>query len=110
MAEVMEALPEVVVVRNKQVLFKDYVNGYPKESDMVVTSDATICLELPRNDSGLILSKNLYLSCDPYMRGRMKETFTGSYVPSFTPGSIQHTDVPLSYYTGILGKLSYIDS
>ncbi|KAI3679832.1 hypothetical protein L2E82_50941 [Cichorium intybus] len=148
MAEVMEALPEVVVVRNKQVLFKDYVNGYPKESDMVVTSNATIRLELPKNDGGLILSKNLYLSCDPYMRGRMKETFTGSYVPSFTPGSplsgygvakvldsthpdfkkgdlisgpftnweeyslitnaeslikIQHTDVPLSYYTGIFG-------
>ncbi|CAI9263189.1 unnamed protein product [Lactuca saligna] len=148
MAEVVDVSPEVVVVRNKQVIFKDYVNGYPKESDMVVTSDAIIRLELPKNDSGVILSKNLYLSCDPYMRGRMNKTFTGSYVPSFTPGSlisgygvskvldsthpyfkkgdlisgpstnweeysliknteslikIEHTNVPISYYTGILG-------
>ncbi|KAL7611199.1 hypothetical protein Lser_V15G12494 [Lactuca serriola] len=34
MAEVVAVSPEVVVVRNKQVIFKDYVNGYPKESDI----------------------------------------------------------------------------
>ncbi|KAD3640792.1 hypothetical protein E3N88_30015 [Mikania micrantha] len=135
------------VVRNKQVVLKDYVNGYPKESDMMVTSNATICLELPKNEGGLVLLKNLYLSCDPYMRGRMNNTSKGSYTDSFIPGSpisgygvakvldsthpdfnkgdlvsgitiweeyslvtnpklltkIQHTHVPLSYYTGILG-------
>ncbi|XP_076940288.1 2-alkenal reductase (NADP(+)-dependent)-like [Bidens hawaiensis] len=135
------------VVKNKQVIFKDYVNGYPTISDMVVTSDATIRLELPENDDGLILVKNLYLSCDPYMRNRMTKAMEGSYIDSFTPGTpivgygvsrildsshpnfkkdelvwglvnweeyslikdtsslikIQHTDVPLSYYTGILG-------
>ncbi|KAI3813497.1 hypothetical protein L1987_18222 [Smallanthus sonchifolius] len=147
MAEVVEGSSEVVVVRNKQVVLKDYVNGYPKESDMVVTSDATIRLELPKNEGGVILSKNLYLSCDPYMRGRMNTTSKGRYTSSFTPGlpicgygvakvlestrhefnkgdlisglinweeyslitnpeslmKIQHTDFPLSYYTGILG-------
>ncbi|KAD3640793.1 hypothetical protein E3N88_30016 [Mikania micrantha] len=140
-------MEEVAVVRNKQVIFKDFVNGYPKTSDMVVTSDATIRLELPKNETGLILTKNLYLSCDPYMRNRMNQTLEGAYIHSFTPGSpiigygvsrildsshpdfkkgeliwglinweeyslikdtssfmkIQHTDVPLSYYTGILG-------
>ncbi|KAK1439110.1 hypothetical protein QVD17_04925 [Tagetes erecta] len=136
------------VVRNKQVIFKDYINGFPKTSDMVVTSDATIHLQLPVNDdTGLILTKNLYFSCDPYMRSRMSRMTERSYINSFTPGSpiigygvarvldsshpdfkkgeliwglinweeysfikdtsslmkIEHTNVPLSYYTGILG-------
>ncbi|KAL7611197.1 hypothetical protein Lser_V15G12492 [Lactuca serriola] len=135
------------VVRNKQVLLKNYVDGFPKESDMVVTSDATINLELPKNEPGSILTKNLYLSCDPMMRNRMTQTYEGAYMDSFTPGSplvgvgvskivdsthpdfkkgdyitghvnweeysvirdpqfltkIHNTDVPLSYYTGILG-------
>ncbi|KAI3665523.1 hypothetical protein L6452_44150 [Arctium lappa] len=141
---------EVMMVRNKQVILKNYVNGYMKPSDMVVTSDSTICLELPKNNDGLILSKNLYLSCDPYMRNRMNEVVVGSYMTSFTPGlpisgygvakvldsshpnfkkgdliqgfvnweeyslitdtqylvKIEHVDdVPLSYYTGILGMI-----
>ncbi|XP_059277483.1 2-alkenal reductase (NADP(+)-dependent)-like [Lycium ferocissimum] len=95
-----------------------------------------------------VLLKNLYLSCDPYMRTRMKKLEEGSYIiESFTPGSpitglgvakvlesvdsnfqkgdlvwgmtgweeysivtdtqsllkIHDKDVPLSYYTGILG-------
>ncbi|XAR71489.1 Allyl-alcohol dehydrogenase [Bertholletia excelsa] len=106
---------------------------------------STIRLKVPEG-SDAILVKNLYLSCDPYMRGRMTK-IEGSYVDSFTPGSpitgygvakvldsgnpdfkkgdlvwgmtgweeysllttasglfkIQNTDVPLSYYTGILG-------
>ncbi|KAJ9558679.1 hypothetical protein OSB04_013293 [Centaurea solstitialis] len=132
-------------VKNKKVILKDYVNGFPKESDMLLDASSTISLSLPEGSNG-ILVKNLYLSCDPYMRGRMSKS-QGSYVDSFTPGSpivgygvakvvdsghsdfkkgdlvwgftgweeysiipapetlfkIQHTDVPLSYYTGLLG-------
>ncbi|KAI3665521.1 hypothetical protein L6452_44148 [Arctium lappa] len=134
------------MVRNKQVLLKNYVDGFPKESDMEVSCDATISLELPKNESGVLLTKNLYLSCDPMMRNRMSESYLGAYMDSFALGSplvgvgvskvvdsthpdfkkgdyvtgfvnweeysvvpnpqvtkIQHTDVPLSYYTGILG-------
>ncbi|KAM0052642.1 putative oxidoreductase [Helianthus debilis subsp. tardiflorus] len=131
-------------VQNKQIILKDYVNGFPKESDMPITS-STINLKLPEGSNAVLL-KNLYLSCDPYMRGRMSKS-EGSYVSSFTPGSpitgygvakvldsrhskfkkgdlvwgmtgweeysiinvpetlfkIQDTDVPLSYYTGLLG-------
>lgn len=76
------------VVRNKQVLLKNYVDGFPKESDMAVTSDATINLELPKNEPGSILTKNLYLSCDPMMRNRMTQTYEGAYMDSFTPGSV----------------------
>ncbi|KVI00436.1 Alcohol dehydrogenase superfamily, zinc-type, partial [Cynara cardunculus var. scolymus] len=132
-------------VSNKQVVLKDYVNGFPKESDMLINTSATISLNLPQGSNALLV-KNLYLSCDPYMRNRMTKT-EDSYIPSFTPGSpiagagvakvldsghanfkkgdlfwgmtgweeysiitapesvfkIEHTDVPLSYYTGILG-------
>nr|AYQ58369.1 alcohol dehydrogenase [Camellia sinensis] len=132
-------------VSNKQIILKEYVSGFPKESDMVVKT-GTIRLQLPEDSKNAILVKNLYLSCDPYMRGRMRK-MEDSYVESFTPGSpitgggvarvldsghpnfkkgdlvwgrtgweeysvitepesvfkIQNTDVPLSYYTGILG-------
>ncbi|KAI3872698.1 hypothetical protein MKX03_028046 [Papaver bracteatum] len=129
---------------NKRIIFRDYISGFPKESDMIPTID-TIELKVPEGSNSVLL-KNLYLSCDPYMRGRMA---SDSYIPSFTPGEpiyghavsevldsgnpnfkkgdyvwglvgweqyslienphpmaltkIDYTDVPLSYYTGILG-------
>ncbi|KAK9289246.1 hypothetical protein L1049_017722 [Liquidambar formosana] len=133
-------------VSNKQVILKDYVSGFPKETDLELRTE-TITLKVPQ-DSNAILVKNLYLSCDPYMRLRMHKTEDESSVfTSYTPASvltgfgvakvldsghpdfvegdliwgttgweeysiittpetlfkIQHTDVPLSYYTGILG-------
>ncbi|XP_057450852.1 2-alkenal reductase (NADP(+)-dependent)-like [Lotus japonicus] len=130
-------------VRNKQVVLSNYVSGFPKESDMEIV-DSTITLKLPEGSNGVLL-KNLYLSCDPYMRTLMNEDSTlglgrltlGSPMmgygvarvvesgnPDYKKGDlvwgitkweeyslvsapqffkIQHTDVPLSYYTGILG-------
>ncbi|KAH7846982.1 hypothetical protein Vadar_020439 [Vaccinium darrowii] len=132
-------------VSNKQVILRDYVvSGIPKESDFELRT-SKIRLNVPEGSKS-VLVKNLYLSCDPYMRGRMRNA-TDSYIASFTPGSpiygygvsrvvdsghpnfkkgdfvwgstgweeysliiepetlfkIEHTDVPLSYYTGILG-------
>ncbi|KAI3721532.1 hypothetical protein L2E82_32548 [Cichorium intybus] len=74
------------MVTNKQVQLKNYVDGFPKESDMVVSSDATINLELPKNEPGAILTKNMYLSCDPMMRNQMSKKYEGAYMESFTPG------------------------
>ncbi|VFQ88286.1 unnamed protein product [Cuscuta campestris] len=134
-------------VKNKQVILKNYVTGIPKESDMEIRT-TTVKLELPPDSDGGVLVKNLYLSCDPYMRTRMHLS-DGGYLgvdSAFKPGSpieglgvarivesgspgfkkgdlvwgitgweeysvmnvktlfkIHHTDVPLSYYTGILG-------
>ncbi|KAL2487618.1 Zinc-binding dehydrogenase family protein [Forsythia ovata] len=106
----------------------------------------TIKLKVPEDSPNSILVKNIYLSCDPYMRNLMSKS-EGSYIDSYTLGSpitgygvakvvhsthpnfnkgdlvwgitgweeyslikspetffkIQHTDVPLSYYIGILG-------
>ncbi|PPR80851.1 hypothetical protein GOBAR_AA39861 [Gossypium barbadense] len=106
------------VVSNKKVMFKDYVSGFPKESNMVVTIDENLKLKVT-GDSKNILVKNHYLSCDPYMRLLMKNQSTEIF-DLYTPGAIRweeysllksseglfkihHTDIPLSYYTGILG-------
>ncbi|CAK7324976.1 unnamed protein product [Dovyalis caffra] len=133
-------------VSNKQVLLKNYVSGFPKESDMYVATGA-IELKVPEGCNNGVLVKNLYLSCDPYMRVLMQKSMDPRTFASYTPGSplrgygvakvlasghpdfkegdfvwgtvgweeyslitsfqtffkIQHTDVPLSYYTGILG-------
>ncbi|KAF4358540.1 hypothetical protein G4B88_015925 [Cannabis sativa] len=42
--------------------------------------------------------KNLYLSCDPYMRGRMSQR--EPYVDSFNPGSISIPHLIISPITG----------
>ncbi|KAL9432066.1 hypothetical protein AB3S75_027140 [Citrus x aurantiifolia] len=132
------------MVSNKQVILKNYVSGFPKETDMYVTT-SLIELKVPKGSNGVLL-KNLYLSCDPYMRPRMTKDMEGSYIESFEPGlpingngvakvldsenpefkkgdlvwgmtgweeyslitapylfKVPHADVPLSYYTGILG-------
>ncbi|KAB2039409.1 hypothetical protein ES319_D02G007200v1 [Gossypium barbadense] len=81
------------VVSNKKVIFKDYVSGFPKESDMVVIVDENLKLKVT-GDSKDILVKNLYLPCDPYMRllmtGRSSEIF-GPY----TPGAISYGFIQL---------------
>ena len=76
-------------VRNKQVIFRDYVSGLPKESDMEV-STTTVKLKLPEGSNGVMV-KNLYLSIDPYMRIRMKRIEGPNAFSSFTPASVSIT-------------------
>ncbi|XP_068664675.1 2-alkenal reductase (NADP(+)-dependent) [Aristolochia californica] len=71
-------------VPNKRILLKHFVTGTPKEMDMELNV-GKVNLRVPQG-SGAILVKNLYLSCDPYMRGRMREYYD-SYIPPFVPGS-----------------------
>ncbi|KAJ8475862.1 hypothetical protein OPV22_019589 [Ensete ventricosum] len=134
-------------VVNKKVVLKQYIpDGPATESDMELVATDTLRLRLPPGSTA-VLVKNLYLSCDPYMRSRMTKHDEPSYVDDFIPGTpipgygvckvldsghpdfkmgdyawgmtgweeyslitsteglfkINHTDVPLSYYTGILG-------
>ncbi|KAG6664889.1 hypothetical protein I3843_02G108400 [Carya illinoinensis] len=132
-------------VSNKQVIFRDYVTGHPKESDMYLTT-GTIKLKVPQG-SDAVLVKNICLSCDPLMQFFMRKAVGLTGYDRYTPGrpifgygvakvldsgnpkfkagdlvwgttgweeyslitktesliKIQHTDLPLSYYTGILG-------
>lgn len=134
------------VVRNKRVILRNYVSGFLKESDLDVNF-STIELKVPENQKGVVLVKNLYLSCDPYMRLRMRNDLEDLEFSSFALNSpitgfgvckildsthqafekddlvwgttgweeyslitrperlfkIRHTDIPLSYYAGILG-------
>jgi NADPH-dependent curcumin reductase CurA len=80
---------QVPEVSNKQVIFKNYVVGKVKDSDLEIRT-SQLRLELPEDGTNDVLVKNLYLSADPYMRPRMKEDYT-SYVPPFTPGKVSST-------------------
>lgn len=71
-------------VRNKQIKLKHYVLGKLEESDFQISSNE-ITLEL--NDNNDVLVKNLYLSCDPYMRHRMRGE-TNSYIPPYQEGQV----------------------
>ncbi|KAK9082789.1 hypothetical protein Scep_029260 [Stephania cephalantha] len=71
--------------QNKQIIFKGYIDGTPKETDMELKL-GEIEVKAPKG-SKAVLVKNLYLSCDPYMRGRMRENYE-SYIHPFVPGSV----------------------
>ncbi|KAL6905891.1 hypothetical protein ACP4OV_003492 [Aristida adscensionis] len=75
-------------VRNKRVVLKRYVRtGWaPREEDMEVVA-GTACLAVPPGSTAIVV-KNLYLSCDPYMRTRMTKHQEPSFVPDFVPGEV----------------------
>ncbi|EAY94706.1 hypothetical protein OsI_16484 [Oryza sativa Indica Group] len=137
---------------NKKIVLRNHVTGFPKESDMeLVAATGAAPSRVPEGTDGAVLVKNLYLSCDPYMRGRMS-SHDGSYVDAFVVGeaitgygvgkvvdsshpgfkagdlvwgmtgweeyslikdpiralfAIRHPDLPLSYYTGLLGMAGF---
>lgn len=72
---------------NKQVILRNPVTGFPKESDFVVTT-STIGLKLPQSSGNGVLVKNLYLSCDPYMRILMQKADLYFPIDFYTPGSV----------------------
>ncbi|KAL6905892.1 hypothetical protein ACP4OV_003493 [Aristida adscensionis] len=135
-------------VPNRQVVLKRHVPTglLPAEDDMELVAGVAR-LDVPAGSAAAVL-KNLYVSCDPYMRSRMsKHQDHASYVADFVPGEvlanfgvskvvasghpdfkvgdhvwgitgwedytlipnpqslfkINHPEVPLSYYTGVLG-------
>ncbi|KAJ4787579.1 Zinc-binding dehydrogenase family protein [Rhynchospora pubera] len=139
----------------KKVVLKNYVKGKPKETYMEVLTTSAIPLKVPEasNEAAMVV-KNLYLSCDPYMRLLMTkhdEPPEFSYLSDFVPGEairsygvckviestypnfktgdyvwgitgweeyslittpeifikINHPELPLSYYTGILGMTGF---
>ncbi|KAF8038404.1 hypothetical protein BT93_B1060 [Corymbia citriodora subsp. variegata] len=72
-------------MENRQVIFKGFIKRAPRETDMELkVGSIGGGLKAPAGP-GAFLVKNLYLSCDPYMRGRMRGSRT-SYIPPFVPG------------------------
>lgn len=101
----------------KQIVLKCYVDERPNESDMELKLGDIINIQDLKE--GELLVKNLYLSCDPYMRGRMRN-FHGSYIPAFQPGQViqgfgvsrvvhsNHPDFqPGDFVTGMTGWEGY---
>jgi NADPH-dependent curcumin reductase CurA len=54
--------------KNMQVLFASRPQGWVREDNFRVVET-----EIPRLEADQVLVKNIYLSLDPYMRGRMNE-------------------------------------
>jgi NADPH-dependent curcumin reductase len=53
---------------NRQVRLASRPVGFPKESDFEMVE-----LPVPEPSEGEVLTRTLYLSLDPYMRGRMSD-------------------------------------
>ena len=51
---------------NRQITLASRPAGYPKESDFNLVE-----VPIPTPEDGEVLVKTLYLSVDPYMRGRI---------------------------------------
>jgi hypothetical protein len=83
-------------VSNKQVIFRDYVTGFPKESDMYLRT-STIKLKVPVG-SKAVLVKNLYLSCDPLMQFFMRKVQGPDPLKQFVTRKVQSNDA-YDYYT-----------
>jgi hypothetical protein len=66
---------------NKQITLAARPVGYPKESDFALVETLT-----PPLQEGQMLVRVLYLSVDPYMRGRMNDV--KSYAPSVRLGEV----------------------
>ena len=94
---------------NKQIILKSRPVGEPKDSDFAVVETPT-----PEPGEGEILSRTIYLSLDPYVRGRISGG--KSYAASLELGSVivggtvsqviksnHPTQAPLSYSLGVLG-------
>lgn len=72
---------------NRRVILKDYVEGYPREEHMELLRGAEVPLRLTGAEpAGSVLVRNLYLSCDPYMRPKMSRPLRESYTAAFVPG------------------------
>jgi NADPH-dependent curcumin reductase CurA len=68
-------------MKNREVVLRDRPIGYPKETDFELIETVT-----PSAKEGEMLVQILYLSVDPYMRGRMNEV--KSYAPSVKIGEV----------------------
>lgn len=66
---------------NSKVVMKSRPSGYPKESDFELVEEP-----IPQPREGEVLIHTLWLSLDPYMRGRMRDV--QSYAPSLSEGDV----------------------
>ncbi|CAI0542953.1 unnamed protein product [Linum tenue] len=75
-------MEEALIITNRSIVIKTHINGFPKETDFELKSEALSLNVEP--GSGHVIVKNLYLSIDPAQLNRMK-----SYSTSQSHHSIQ---------------------
>ncbi|KAF9130880.1 hypothetical protein BGW39_002521 [Mortierella sp. 14UC] len=73
----------MVNTTNKSVLFLKRLDDYPVVGEHFALQHTELA---PKLQEGDILTRNLYLSLDPYLRGRMDD-IEGAYVPCFHIGN-----------------------
>lgn len=80
----------LVAVSNKRVILKRYLTaceiGQLGDEMEVVTAEA-VPLSVPAGSSA-VLVKNLYISCDPYLRNRTIRHEVPTYISDFVPGEV----------------------
>ena len=69
-------------MKNKSLIFKKVPTAIPKAGEHLVVEDRPIDLDASPPQNGLLV-QNLYLSFDPYQRGRMREEHIESYAPAY---------------------------
>ncbi|KAF9918194.1 hypothetical protein BX616_009998 [Lobosporangium transversale] len=70
------------MVQNKSVIFLKHPVEYPVPGEHFAVETKELDVDLKPND---VLVRNLFISLDPYMRGKMRDT-TKSYTASFVIG------------------------
>ena len=65
--------------KSREIRLKNRAEGMPRETDFELAE-----VDLPEIGKGEILVQNIYMSVDPYMRGRMNDR--KSYIPPFQLG------------------------
>ncbi|KAL4193791.1 hypothetical protein AMTRI_Chr06g178670 [Amborella trichopoda] len=95
-------------VANRRVVLKEYISGFPEETDMeIVTS--TMKLKVPEG-SKAVLVKNLSLSCDAHMRAQMSLDGAPSAASLFEPGSLSHDFLSLHSVLSNFGVCKVLES
>ena len=72
--------------RNVQIRLASRPSGWVTEDNFTVTDES-----MPEIEDGQILVRNIFMSVDPYMRGRMNDT--KSYIPAFQIGEVLQASV-----------------
>ncbi|KAF9577417.1 hypothetical protein BGW38_007382, partial [Lunasporangiospora selenospora] len=70
------------IYQNKSVIFVKQPKGFPVAGEHLAVKNGTREVNLKE---GELLLRNLFVSVDPYLRGRM-DGLKDSYVPSYEPG------------------------
>ncbi|KAF7133452.1 hypothetical protein RHSIM_Rhsim09G0004400 [Rhododendron simsii] len=102
-------------VSNKQVILRDYMSGFPKESDFefrtskirLSVAQVTDPVDVEQPIIGYGVARVIDSGHPNFKKGDLVWGMTGweEYSLITEPKTffkIEHTDVPLSYYTGIL--------